>query len=407
MGKFVDVRTYGAKGDGAALDTAAIQQAIDAMEKGDTLVFSDGCFVTGTLALKSDITVLIEEGAEICGSRNIRHYRDCGFYHNEFIETVSLLYALDSENIHITGRGKIQLSGDAFCDFNALRLGAAIDPASLTKEHIEQTVVNPKQRPTQPIFFNNCRNIRIDGVRIFNSPSWTLVFSNCDGVHIEDIYMDNHPRIPNNDGIHCTSSRNVTVRNSTLLCGDDCFAATCITNWSGLSENIEISDCLLSSRSAAIRLGYRCSHVRNITIRNVTVLPSHRGVGIFAGDNGEVTQVHIENLRATTKIFSGEWWGNGEGFVICTKYTSGHIADITLKDCSFCEEQPALILGEAAAPIQNVQLQNCRFERHGGNAHPYYTGKIDVAPHAELYESPASSEDNLYVENGLVKLESH
>ncbi len=407
MSKLIDVRIYGAKGDGVSLDTAAIQQAIDALDPNDTLVFKGGCFVTGTLALKSDMTLLIEEDAEICGSRNIRHYRNCGFYHNEFVETVSLLYALDSENIRITGRGKLQLSGDAFCDFSNLRVPKYIDPTSLTKEIIEQMVVHPLERPTQPLFFNNCRNIRIDGVRIFNSPSWTLVFSNCDGVCIEDIYMDNHPRIPNNDGIHCTSSRNVTVRNSTLLCGDDCFAATCITNWGGLSENIEITDCLLSSRSAAIRLGYRCSHVRNVTIRNVTVLPSNRGIALFAGDDGEVTQVHIENLRATTKIFSGEWWGNGEGFVICTKHTSGRIADVTLQDCSFCEEQPALILGEDAASIQNLQLQNCHFERHGGNAHPYYTGKIDIAPHAELYESPASPEDTLYVENCRVDLERH
>ena len=53
MSKLIDVRIYGAKGDGVSLDTAAIQQAIDALDPNDTLVFKGGCFVTGTLALKA------------------------------------------------------------------------------------------------------------------------------------------------------------------------------------------------------------------------------------------------------------------------------------------------------------------------------------------------------------------
>ena len=95
-------------GDGVTLDTKPIQNAIDSLEEGDVLTFANGIFVTGTLSLKSNITVLIEGTAEICGSRNIDHYRDCGFVHNEMGKTISLIYALDCENITIKCASQIK-----------------------------------------------------------------------------------------------------------------------------------------------------------------------------------------------------------------------------------------------------------------------------------------------------------
>ncbi len=398
--KIVDVKKFGAVGDGVTLDTAAIQKAIDSLEKNDTLLFSDGIFVTGTLALKSDITLLIEGGAEICGSRNIEHYRACGFVHNEMGDTVSLMYALDCENITVKGSGKIQLSGDAFADFNDFVPDCA-DGKSFTREWEEQTVVAPKRRPSQPIFFNNCRNLHIDGIKIFNSPCWTLVFSNCENVLVENIYVDNHNRIPNNDGIHCSATRNVTVRNSTLLCGDDCFAATCITNWDGVCENIQIYDCLMSSRSAAIRFGHLASTVRNAHVKNVKIYRSNRAFIVFAENGGSVSDISFEGIDAETSIYCGRWWGKGEGFVICADNSDGKIRNITVKDSFFAEENPSVIAGKDGN-IENITLDGCRFEYRKGNTHPYCYGKLDLQPNIpELADAPFKAGDTLYIkENG-------
>lgn len=400
--KEFDAREFGAVGDGIALNTAALQSAIDALGEGDVLVLANGIYQTGTLALKSHMTLRIEPDAELCGSRNIEHYRDCGFYHNEMKKTTSLLYALDAEDIHITGGGRIQLSGDAFMDFSSIGLPREIDRATLAPEYAVQCVVRVRKsgRPTQPIFFNNCRNIRIDEVQIFNSPCWTLVFSNCDGVTVEKIFMDNHPRIPNNDGIHCSASRNITVRDSTLLCGDDCFAATCITNWEGVCEDIEISDCLMSSRSAALRFGHLSSCVRNACIRNVKVINSNRALILFARDGGRVENVSVEGLVAETAIYAGYWWGKGEGFVLCTDNSNGEISGVTLKNCSFTEENPSIISGEAGR-ISDVRLEDCRFVYRKGDTHPYYYGKLDLQPNLpSLQPAPFQTGDLLYVREG-------
>ena len=397
MNREIDVRKFGVSGDGVTLNTEALQKAVDSLEYGDTLVFSDGCYVTGTIALKSNITLKIEKDAQICASRNIAHYRANEFYHNEFHETVSLIYALDAENIRFTGGGSIQLSGDAFMNFGEYGIDASVDKSTVTKETAEQCVVCRRERPTQPIFFNNCRNIRFDNIFIFNSPCWTLTFSNCEDIEINNIFIDNHPRIPNNDGLHFTSSKNIRVTNSTFLCGDDCIAATCITNREGICENIEISDCLMRSRSAAVRFGHLYSKVRNAVVRDLRVAVSNRAVCIFAGNDGFVDNIKLENIIAESRIFSGNWWGKGEGFVVCSENTNGRISGITFKNCSFAEENPSVIAGKG---ICNVKLEKCRFKKISGNAHDFYRNKLDLAPNIGSLKSAAfKPDDKLYMLN--------
>ena len=329
----INVRDFGAKGDGCTLDTEAIQKAIDACNKGDTLLLGGkGFFLCGTLRLKGDMTLYIEKGTELVGSRNLEHYYANEFYHNEMVKTISLIYALDCDNIEITGGGKIQMNGDAFVNFDAW-CPDETPRETMIKEFEEQTVVGPETkitRPSQPIFFNNCKNVHVHDLKIFNSPCWTVTFSNCEDIVFENMYVDNHNRIANNDGVHFSASRNIVVRNCTFLCGDDCFAATCITNTNGVCENIEVYDCLMSSRSAAIRFGHLYSVVRNVKVHDIKILPSNRGISIFSGDDGLVENVHIYNIESETRIHAGGWWGKGEGFVICSSNTTGKIKDVLI-----------------------------------------------------------------------------
>src|SRR5690348_13441933 len=107
-----DITAYGAKADGRSNDAASIQKAIDACHRagGGTVYIPAGNFLTGTIVLKSNVTLHLSPGATLWGSRRIEDY-----------EPVHLIYAQDAENITIEGAGTINGNGDAFWepDFKA------------------------------------------------------------------------------------------------------------------------------------------------------------------------------------------------------------------------------------------------------------------------------------------------
>jgi hypothetical protein len=141
-------------------------------------------------------------------------------------------------------------------------------------------------------------------------------------------------------------------------------------------------------------------------VNNVKILPSTRAIIIFAGDGGKVEHIEVENLTAETCIHTGDWWGKGEGFVLCAKNSNGAISDITFKNCSFVQENPSIIAGEAGN-ISNVTLSNCEHTYRRGNAHPYYVGKIDLQPNVPgLATAPFQAEDKIYItEDGCRNLQ--
>ena len=110
-----NVRDFGAKGDGKTLETKAIQTAIDKCfaEKGGTVLIPAGEFLSGTLELKSNVTLHIAAAGKLLGSPKREDYT-AGKGVPPGNGNIVFLYAVNAENVSIEGKGTVDGNGLAF-----------------------------------------------------------------------------------------------------------------------------------------------------------------------------------------------------------------------------------------------------------------------------------------------------
>lgn len=395
MTQFLRITDFGAKEN--CLSTAAIQKAFDEASRldGATVIIPKGHFLSGTLNMGT-ASLYLEKGAVLKASEDLNDYYHNGFRHNEMKETISFLYSLTPDNITISGEGHIDLSGDSFYDFNDRQLPQTDKP--LSQEQFEECTPTIHQRPTQPIFFANGSHITIKDLTITDAPCWTISFNNCEDIRVENLTIRNNPSLPNNDGMHFCGCRNVVIHGCNIVSGDDCIALSAITDWEIPCENFVISDCILSSSSKTIVLGYMHSIIRNVCISNCVIYNSHRGICFMAStDTGLIENVVIENTIIDTRIRCGNWWGNGEPICMFALYhhmesyldpapdrkLAININNVQFRNISCKGENLIGIIGKHEN-IQNITIDGLYYERLS-SANGYLKGcnQVDIAPAKE------------------------
>lgn len=378
----VSIGDRGALADGHTLNTRAIQAAVDdcAAHGGGTVLVPAGVWLTGSVGLKSQVTLRLEAGAVLRGSDRLEDYPPNGFKHREMGETRSLLWAIGQSNVFLCGEGTIELSDRPFFDWHQLRTGLpAEQDALLTEEQRQQCVVTALDRPTQPIFFHDCHHVRLEGVTVKDSPCWTITFSCCEEIQIHGLHIDNNLQIPNNDGIHFCGSKNIVVSDCIISGGDDSLAFTGITDPASICENIAVANCVLRSRSCGIHVGYASGKVRNVALSNLVIRDSSRGFAIQAGDDGWVENVLIDNVVLETKMFAGAWWGKGEPLLLSAANSKGRIHGVTVSHLRGQAENGILVVGEKRN-VSNIVFEDLDLTfGHSLNA-PLYGGAFDLAP---------------------------
>ena len=370
------VTEYGAVGDGRTLNTAAIQRLIDtcAVRHGGTVVVPSGVFLTGTLRLRSNVHLSLQSGAVLKGSERLGDYSLDG-------KPAGLLFTEDAENVTITGPGTIDGSGDAFMDLSrAKKIDSAGSAWTRQKGRFREVSAGigdgpavPLERPFQMIIFSGCRNVVLRDVVIANSPFWTMHCADCDGVLMSGVRIWCNLLVPNNDGADFTSCSNVLVSDCDIRTGDDCLVFTGYSHhfnlpgYRGLrhpSENINVTNCTMVSRSAAIRIGgFDQNPMRNYTFSNLTIHDSNRGIGIFARDEGSIENVTFTNIVIETRLHTGDWWGNGEPIHISavrlTKDVKlGRIHNVKFQHIICRSESGIVVYGTEENVIENVSFED-------------------------------------------------
>jgi len=401
-GHFV-VTEYGAVGDAKTLNTAAINKALSVCAKtgGGTVVVPPGTFRTGPLRMQSNTTLYLEAGTVLKGSIDLNDYIIDG-------KRFGLISAKDAECIAIVGRGTIDGSGTRFMDMTATRMGADrfgdFDP-NLTRQGLEYMDPNfgtadgpvvPYDRPGRLIAFSVCKNVLIRDVTITDAPLWTVHLDRCRDAVISGVRIANPLQVPNNDGIHCTSCKNVRISDCEIAAGDDAIAITSIGDprheqilggdpiGPGSTENVTVSNCTLQSRSTALRVGYTGGDVKNCTFSNIVIRESNRGLLVNVRDEASVENILFSDILIQTRLHTGHWWGHAEPIQVSAVPNDrstrklGQIKNVRFSNILAESQSGIVVWGCKDSVIKNLTFENVSVKIKNSPLNISYGGNFDL-----------------------------
>lgn len=379
---YYNVMDYGAKADGKTLTTKALQHAIDACDKagGGKVIFPAGKYLTSSLFLHSHVEVEILSGAVIIFDDNIEATPiiDGSWEGIDRKVYASLFVGHDLEDVTISGRGVLDGQGkkwwDAFRETDKLRTAH-----NIREREPENPAGSPLKVPRpRMINFYNCKNVVIRGVKIINSPAWTIHPVYCENVNIEDISIIQPYESPNTDGIDPEACRNVRIRNCFVDCGDDCITIKSGYNEHGRKKGIPcdgivISDCIFAHGRSAIGIGSEMSGgVRNVIISNCVFKGTLRGLRIKSGrPRGGMVENYLANNIIMENVQEG---------ISIDMYYEGAVEDVIpvteetpfFKNIRFSNiighniNKAVNIFGLPEAPVEGVVMENIKMDTREG-----------------------------------------
>ncbi|MCU7551155.1 glycoside hydrolase family 28 protein [Chitinophagaceae bacterium LB-8] len=347
-----NIKDYGAVGDGKTDDANAIQKAIDACNAaggGTVLIPSGHTFLAGPFQLKSFIDFHVETNAKVLANPDEKVYTKSAFRANKGEGTV-WIGGESLENVTISGSGIVDGNGISF-------MGAELEDSYELKPF---NIVDPRPHVLTIV---GGKNIRIKDLTIRNSAYWTVHLVGCDDVAISDITLLNNLKVRNSDGIDLDHSKNVRITNCYIESGDDCI---CLKNRReyeefGVCENITVSNCTMTSRSCAIKIGSEnMDTIRHVVFDNCIIKKSNRGVGIQNRDEGVVSDVIFSNMLIHSHLFSDVWWGKAEPiYVTAYRRAPGNHKDANWR---FAKGQTVGKVGK----VENIYFTNIKCDSENG-----------------------------------------
>ena len=332
--KDYNILSYGAKKSTKRLNTKAIQQAIDDCHKnrGGRVIIPKGKFLTGAIVLKSDVTLHLEEGAVLLGSKNPADYviteRKAGV-----MISSQLILAGHANNIGITGKGTIDGQGKGFTDRACNALGI-----------------------TRPMLirFDTCKGVTISGVTMRNAAVWMQLYYDCENLTIKDITVYNHCNNCN-DGLDLNGCRNVKVSGITVDSDDD---GICLKNIIlKPSQNIVVENCTVKTCKPKKVYNGRRNGISAVSIESV--------------DGASVTNVHVSDITVDgteVPIFirlgnCGETYGKK-----VTTPKKSRISGVTIENVRVTNagNTGCSITGIPGQEVENVRLSNITIQHNGG-----------------------------------------
>lgn len=298
----INVKDFGAVGDGIHEDTGAIQAAVNFLPENGRLLFPDGTYLLCPVALKSHITLELCEKTVLLGSARRERYPIipaaavdpvsgkelplAGFEGLEQNAYQSLLQASFAEDITIVGKGTIDgngQNGDWWKDFHSF----------------------PAARP-RVLFFNRCKHVTLHGVTVSNGPSWHIHPFFSEDFSMLDCFVTAPKVSPNTDGIDPESCDGVRIIGCRFSVGDDCIAVKSgkldmARKYQKPADHHVIRNCLMEFGHGAVTLGSELSAgIRNLSVTDCRFHATDRGLRIKTrrgrGKDAVLSNITFRNL---------------------------------------------------------------------------------------------------------------
>ena len=391
-----NIMNYGAKSDTTKLSTAALQRAIDDCSEagGGRVVVPAGIYKIGTIILKSDVHLYLEQGATLYGSTDLKDYLPMK---SDYVSlrthttTIQLIYADKVKNVVISGHGTIDGRGRAFKKLSW-------NDEGITRPHL--------------LRFIQSEDITVKDITLKNSGCWMQHYLACNRLRIDGIKVFNRNNY-NNDALDIDGCHDVIVKG--IMADSDDDGITLKSTSPRLCENVRISDCVVSSHCNAVKLGTETNGgFRNINISGIVVKPSEDQKEKFFGqwigssaisleivdggvlENVNVTDFTVEGTESPIFIRLGN---RGRGYLSgganmetivpidhVGRIDGVHLDNIQIRNAG---SMGCSITGLPDYPVQHVSLSNISLHHKGG---------VKAEQLTEIYDSIANEKEKAYPE---------
>lgn len=409
----VNIKDFGAVGDGETLNTEAIKKAINnCSEKGGgTVIIPAGLWLTGPIELKSNINLHVNQGAVVLFSRDHSLYpiiRTDSDSHTWFVKNP--IYGYGLKNIAITGTGIFNGSGDSWRPVKKekttkkqwkklVKSGGVVSEdgkiwwpsreglkgkeryKKIRKEKGKEAVATdflPVRDYMRPYMLSviDCNNILIDGPTFMNAPMFTMKPKWCHNIVIRNVKVNNEWYAQNGDGIDLSACTNAIIYKSTVSTGDDGICMKSSRSSSDKTDtarlkNIIIADCIVYRGHGGFVIGSDTDGgMENIFVNNCSFINTDIGIRVKSGEGkgGKVNDIYIDdiymaNIKKTAILFSTYYEDKGTN----SNLSNEDISHLDIPEFSYfymnniyCNgaENALSMQGLPQVPINNIFFSN-------------------------------------------------
>lgn len=257
--KTVSVLDYQPVRDGSALASEAIQAALDAcfLSGGGTVEVPEGTYLIGDITLRSHVTLHLQKGATLIGSKNCEdyfHYRKdtvCPVPADEIVDVPYVVWddVLDQKefiendpNFRYSYKYGSRWNNAMFRAYKAEDFAIIGEEGSVIDgNNCFDPVGEEGYRGPHGMTFFYCKNITLKGYTIQNTGNWAHSLAYCEEVEVSGLTV-----LAGHDGFDTFMGKRVHLDGITFHTGDDSVAGYG-------NERVVVENCLLNSSCSAFR----------------------------------------------------------------------------------------------------------------------------------------------------------